>query len=82
MTPGQVVVVKAGRDKGRSMAVISTDGEYVYLADGGFRTLGHPKKKKTKHVQTTNTVLDFSSAGKRGVNDADLRKWLSVFQGK
>lgn len=53
---GQVVFSKCGRDKGKPFIVTSTEGEYVYMADGKLRTLEQPKKKKIKHVQKTNFI--------------------------
>lgn len=84
MTVGQVVISKRGRDKGRAMIVINAnnldildkEGEYVYLVDGVVRTLSKPKKKKVKHVQPTNTVVDLECCGLRGLQDADIRKLL------
>ena len=48
---GMLAVSKAGHDKGRLYVVISTDPEYVYLADGKNRSIQCPKKKKRKHIQ-------------------------------
>ncbi len=78
MTAGQVVFSKCGRDKGLPFVIISIDGEYVFLADGKLRLICKPKKKKKKHVQPTNTVLDLA-VGKRGLQDADIRKLLLPF---
>ena len=82
MSVGQVVIPKQGRDKGRAMVVLSVEAEYLYLADGQIRTLAKPKKKKAKHIQPTNHVMDLQRAGSRGLQDADIRKMLSVFFGK
>ena len=79
MKTGQVVIVKRGRDKGRAMVVLSVEAEYLYLADGQTRTLAEPKKKKAMHVQPTNHIVDLQIAGPRGLQDADIRKMLSVF---
>lgn len=55
---GRVVISAAGRDKGLPFAVVATEGDnYVYLADGKFRKLDNPKKKKVKHVTETELVL-------------------------
>ncbi|MDR1665358.1 MAG: hypothetical protein LBR83_10650 [Clostridiales bacterium] len=58
------------------MVFSQDDNGYVYLTDGRLRPLSKPKKKKTKHVQPTNTVLDLLAVGSRGLQDADIRKWL------
>lgn len=54
---GQLVRAKAGRDAGRTLAVLSLEGEYLLLADGKLRTLARPKRKKAKHAAPTATVL-------------------------
>ena len=88
MEIGQVVFSKCGRDKGRAFVVLAVEGEYVFLADGDLRPLDKPKKKKARHTQHTNTVVDLStgkiSGGKHaergGLMDADIRKWLLEFK--
>jgi len=80
MIPGQVVFVKKGRDKGRAMVVLAVEtqakAQYLQLADGKTRTLSKPKKKKAIHVQPTNQMVDLTSVGSRGLQDADIRKML------
>ena len=78
MKIGQVVFSKCGRDKGRSFVVMMIEDEYVFLADGQLRPLNKLKKKKTRHTQPTNTVLDLASAT-GGLKDADIVKWLATF---
>ena len=46
-----VVKATAGRDKDELFYVISTDGEFLILANGKDRPLDRPKRKKRKHVQ-------------------------------
>ena len=53
LTVGAVVIPKAGRDKGRLMAVFGTDGTYILLCDGKERPIGRPKKKNLKHIAVT-----------------------------
>ena len=54
---GLVVRSAAGRDKGGFFTVLETDAQYAIICDGKRRSLIHPKKKKTKHLFVTNTVL-------------------------
>lgn len=54
---GRLVRSKAGRDKTRTFAVLAVDGQMLLLADGGLRGVQRPKRKKTKHVAPTATVL-------------------------
>ena len=46
-----VVMPTAGHDQGEIFYVISTDDQFLYLANGKDRTLDKPKRKKRKHVQ-------------------------------
>lgn len=55
---GSLVQVIAGRGKGEQFLVIAKDGEYVYLADGNKMKVEKPKKKKLKHINKTNTILE------------------------
>ncbi|MCL2571809.1 MAG: KOW domain-containing RNA-binding protein [Defluviitaleaceae bacterium] len=61
------------------MVVIAVDGEFAYLADGKLRKLDRPKKKKAKHIQPTNTIVDMASHSGRALQDADIRKYLALF---
>lgn len=83
---GQVVISDAGRDKGKPFAVIALEGEnYVYLADGKFRKLDNPKKKKIKHVRTTDMVLEKVAekiAAGAKVFDAEIRGALRAALGE
>ena len=46
-----LVISKAGRDKGEHFYVTKLEGEYLFLANGKDRPLDRPKRKKRKHVQ-------------------------------
>ena len=46
-----VVVSTAGHDQGEMFYVVSTDDQFLYLANGKDRTLDKPKRKKRKHIQ-------------------------------
>ena len=71
---GMLVYSRAGRDKGKLFIVLDIKNDFVYLSDGKIRRVESPKKKKIKHINMTNTVLDldFDKA-----SDSDLRKALS-----
>lgn len=79
---GQIVISKAGRDKGNYFVVIDYKEPFVYLCDGKLRRLENPKKKKVKHIQTTN-YIDMSLReilkAQRRMNNADVRKCLSTY---
>lgn len=77
-----MVFSKAGRDKGGAFIVLSVDGEYAYLTDGGSRPLTKPKKKKFKHIQPTKACIDYIKnkiINKLYLNDSDIRKALSPY---
>lgn len=73
---GMLVYSKAGRDKGKLFLVLATENDFVYLADGDTRRVKMPKKKKVKHINKTNHVLelDFDT-----VSDSCVRKVLSEY---
>lgn len=79
---GQVVISKSGRDKGNFFVIVDVIDEYVYLVDGDLRRIENPKKKKLKHIQPTNIIInqlqkDFVSGVK--VSNADVRKALDLY---
>lgn len=53
---GQLVISKAGRDKGDYFLVIDVAGDYAYLVNGKSRRIDQPKKKKIKHIQPTHWI--------------------------
>ena len=55
---GTVVCSKAGHDKGSFFAVLRTDGDIAFIADGKTRKISSAKKKKLIHLAFTRTVLD------------------------
>ena len=80
---GQIVFSKAGRDKRLAFIIVSTEGDYVFLADGRLRSLEKPKKKKMKHIQPTNTIvneLKVKLDNNLYINNADIRKALLPIQ--
>ncbi len=74
---GQIVFVKAGRDKDDAFIVTDVSGEYVFIANGKNRTLLKPKKKKNIHIQLTK-IIDEDIKKKLESNsyllDSDIRK--------
>ena len=81
--PGAVVVSTAGRDKDRYFAVLSVQGEYVYIADGKVRKVDMPKKKKMKHLRVTAFFLEQIAEKLRTeqtVTNSMVRKSLSELE--
>ena len=75
---GQVVWSRAGHDKGSFFIVLSTDGEFAYIADGRGRTIASPKKKKLIHLGGTHTVLEEQML----CSDSSIRKAADAFNHK
>lgn len=85
---GDVVMSKAGRDKGVYYAVVAVEGIYVWAANGKTRSIDNPKRKKTKHIEyagrfdetavknLSQRTAEFSRESKTG--DSALRKDLKA----
>lgn len=77
---GRVVYSKAGRDSGKPFIILSIiDNEYVNIVDGDLRKIEKPKKKKLRHLNVTNQVVneikELMISGKTFSNDK-VRKCL------
>ena len=74
-----LVISLSGRDKNRVFMVTEVlDSDYVLIADGMLRKLEKPKKKKIKHLEKSQFVLNERllqkiSEGKK-ITNAELRK--------
>lgn len=80
---GQIIKSKAGRDQDKIFVIIDIQGEYVYLVDGHFRRIENPKKKKFKHIQPTNIIIETIKhriENEDKITNADIRKELVVYQ--
>jgi ribosomal protein L14E/L6E/L27E len=80
---GNIIISKVGRDKGKIFIVVKIEKGYVYLADGKLRKIQNPKKKKIKHVQPTNKVINNLKTkieNEEKITNADIRKELSIYQ--
>ena len=75
LSRGQIVKSLSGRDKNRYFVILDIEDGYVWLADGKVRKLEHPKRKKTKHIQITKTVIHFQP----NLTDKQLRKMLHAY---
>lgn len=85
LVPGQIVRSKAGRDRSRVFIVLEIlDAKHVLVADGQYRQIEHPKKKRTKHLQPYHRVLpDFERMkNSQDFNNAQVRRLLRDFQEK
>ena len=71
--PGDIVRSKAGRDKDRYFIVIRCEDVFAYVCDGDLRKTDKPKKKKIKHVNKTNTLLELDFDN---ISNSEIRKML------
>ena len=56
---GNIVLSKAGRDKGRYFIVLKiVDENFVLIADGDLRKVDNPKLKKCKHLKNTEKTSE------------------------
>ena len=55
---GQFVISKASHDKGTVYVIVAEEGEFVYLTDGRLKKPDKPKKKRRKHIQPINRMVD------------------------
>ncbi len=73
---GSLVYSRAGHDKGGLFLVLDVKDGFAYLADGHLRQVLKPKKKKLRHLNKTNTVID---ADFENLSDSDVRKILAKY---
>ena len=80
--PGRLVVSKAGRDRGRAMAVLSlTDDGHAMTADGRLRRAAKPKKKKFRHLAAKPECIEGIEEKLRknaALLDAEIRAALAM----
>ena len=81
---GGIVLSSAGHDKGKHFFVVGAEENgYLLLADGKFRPIEKPKKKKTKHCRLcarcgSEKIAEKLAVGAK-IENAELRKALNMF---
>ena len=70
---GTVVMVRAGKEKGRAMVVVGYEKDYPLLCDGKHRPVDRPKKKNPRHIAVTSRVLDAGSYSRNKAIRKELR---------
>lgn len=55
---GMFAISRAGHDKDTIYIIVDESSEYVYVADGKYKTLDNPKKKNKKHIQIIKKTSD------------------------
>ena len=69
--PGRVAISRAGRDKGRFLAIMAVEEGRIIVCDGRERPLERPKKKNPKHLAPTSKSLAAEDlAGNRALRKA------------
>lgn len=80
---GKMAKVKAGHDKDHIYVIVREDEQYVYLADGRYKTLQKPKKKSKKHIQPILHKIDETLALKlqenKSVINEEIKKAVKDF---
>ncbi len=83
---GQVVISKAGRDKGRKFIILKIiDDKHVYISDGSLRKAEKPKKKKLMHLKSTNFISDTlreKIKSNESIGDFEIRNYLKSLEEK
>ena len=76
LSEGEIVLSRAGRDRGRAFVILKLiDEDYVLLVDGRLRTLERPKKKKRRHLlKASETRMELAGH----LVNADFRKFLAA----
>ena len=76
---GSLVRSLSGHDKDSFFIIIKEDAKYVYLADGGSRSLEKLKCKNKKHVQQSdykNEMLQKKLMSGEHVTDEEIRPFI------
>jgi len=74
---------KAGHDKDQIYVIIKEDREYVYLADGKYRSVGNPKRKNKKHIQMIRHIPKEAAElleQKAVPGDPEIKRALKLYQ--
>ena len=78
MKIGQIVYSKAGRDKGKVLAVIAFNGTEVFVADGKERPIMRPKLKNLKHITVTGYCLSEDEYRSNKALKAALKRYQAI----
>lgn len=82
---GKFAKSKAGHDKLKIYIIIKEETEYVYLADGIYKTVEKPKKKSKKHIQVIHKAQDEKLTqkllNKERVFDEEIKRVIKVYEG-
>ncbi len=82
VNPGDIVLSKAGRDKGDYFVVMTVDGDYVQICDGRRRKVCKTKRKKIKHLGFGighSEYIENKLKNAQKVTNSEIRRELSEY---
>lgn len=80
---GKLAVSKSGHDKGQLYLIVREDESYVFLADGEYKTVAHPKKKNKRHIQIIKQIPEEVSScmsQREGFLDLEVKRAIKLFK--
>lgn len=80
---GKFAVSKSGHDKGQLYLIVREDERYVFLADGEYKTVAHPKKKNKRHIQIIKQIPEEVSSRMsqhEGFLDLEVKRAIKLFK--
>ena len=85
LSPGDIVMSMAGRDRGRYYIVMALDCGFVRVCDGDLHNTDNMKKKNIKHIKSSGSFCEYVKGkllcGDK-VTNAELRRSISEFEEK
>ncbi len=84
---GMLATAKAGHDKNQLYIIIEETDDSVWLADGKYKTLQHPKRKNKKHIQIWKKQTPEHEAvrekliGGEPVSDEEIKRAMKLLIG-
>lgn len=71
----------SGHDTEQIYVIVKTEGEFVYLVNGGNRTLEKPKKKNQKHIQIIKKLpIEVMDCLSDGLTDLAIKRAIKLYQ--
>lgn len=80
---GMFATSKSGHDKDNLYVIIKVEPEYVYLSDGKYKTLSHPKKKNKKHIQVIHKMDEALAAkynNNETIRDEEIKRAIKLYK--
>ena len=80
---GDIVLSKAGRDKGNYFVIMSLDDVFAMICDGNLHKTDSPKRKKLKHLKNTECCSEYIKEKlleESKVTNKELRRAVTEFE--